>query len=85
MNGIKITINNYPNTWVETSQWCILGKDDNQRVSVRNGKKEYSLAIYDNDDVILEIWSLDEDGELLDVERTIPLTTKNFHPFNLSA
>lgn len=62
MSNLKLTINPFPETCVETSSWNIREKDEPERISVRRGEREYSIVF--DEEVRFEVWSIDEQGEL---------------------
>lgn len=67
MKNLHITINNFSDTSITTSQWPIRGEP--QRVGVKMGNKEYVIVL--GAIPHFEVWSLDKQGELLDMEKTI--------------
>lgn len=78
MKNLHLTINNFSDTSITTSQWPIRGEP--QRVGVKMGNKEYVIVL---DDIpYFEVWSLDKNGELLDLENTIP--TKDYPFFHIT-
>lgn len=66
----KITVNTYPYTSVDTVSWNLNSERlEPERISIRKGDKEFSLVF--DDEVRLEIWSLDKNGELEELESTL--------------
>lgn len=66
MKNLHLTINNFSDTSITTSQWPIRGEP--QRIGVKMGNKEYVIVL--GSPVFFEIWNLDKSGELLEVEQT---------------
>jgi len=64
---LYITINNFNDTSIRTSQWHIIGEPE--RISIKFGNKEY-ITVLDSPPYF-EIWDLDEKGEMLTPEQII--------------
>jgi hypothetical protein len=69
MSKIHITTNIDPRSSVTSSLWTLFGSKEPERVAVRFNNKEYVIVL--DDPVFFEAWSLDENGELNELEQTI--------------
>ena len=80
MSEIKVTINTYPDSSFGISSWNIRDKQDEpERVSVRRDGKEYSI-VFDKP-VRIEVWSVDDRGELGDRLTMLPLEEEEISSF----
>lgn len=64
----KITVNTSPENSFNVTDWNIVGEAE--RVSVKRGDQEFSLVFAD-EGFRLEIWKLDEKGELKELYSTL--------------
>jgi len=69
MNNIHLTINTHPETFISSSFWKLYGHKEPERIAVRFKDKEYMIVL-DENNPFFERWSLDEDGELNEIEAT---------------
>ena len=58
----------HPKSCVTSSLWTLFGNKEPERIAVRFNNKEY-VTVLDDAGVYMEVWSLDENGELLKMER----------------
>jgi hypothetical protein len=71
----RITFNLFPDNSFDLSSWNLLHKNESERISVQKDGKEYSMVF--SDEFRLEIWSLDANGELNELEETKYLANPN--------
>lgn len=73
--GQKITINHNLGTHTLIEKWAIndgLFPPEPERVSVEYNNLSYSL-VFDKDNPRVEMWNLDEEGEIKEIIQTITL------------
>lgn len=65
MHNYKITVNTFNRNSFDLSAWNI-SSDEPERITIRKGNKEFAL-VFDST-FRLEVWSLDENGEIENLE-----------------
>ncbi len=68
--NLHLTINTHPKTSVTQSWWTLWGEREPDRVAIKYNNKEYVMVL-DEKQPFFEIWNLDEQGELSEIEQTI--------------
>jgi hypothetical protein len=68
MNNLHLTINTHPESFISSSFWTLYGHKEPERIAVRFNNKEYVTVL--DVEPYFEVWSLDADGELNEIEQT---------------
>ena len=67
-NDIHLTVNIHPDSFLTSSLWTLYGRQEPERIAVRFNNKEYVTVL--DEEPYFEIWSLDANGELDELEQT---------------